>query len=128
MSEKLTSILLSGLTPDEFLIYYGIALVGIFARWLYNVSNSILFDPSTPYRFSWRFFAKGLIRLLLSFIVMAFVIARFHEFSDHLVDITFQGEENIKANITATSAFSIGIGIDEIVKRMVARTVKHPSK
>ena len=124
MSEKLTEILLSGLSPDEFIILYLVAVVGIFVRWSYNIVDGVWFDPSTPYTFSFQYFTKGLIRLLTSLIVMAFVIARFYEFSDHVVNIATEHNGTGRATITAGGAFMVGLGIDEIVKRLVGRSLK----
>lgn len=127
MSDRITELLLAGLTPDEFLIFYAVGIVGIIVRYLYNMLDSILFDPTTPYRWNWLYALKGFIRLLISLIVMAFIVARFYEFSDHIVNITIEGRAGVKANITAGTAFTVGIGIDEIVKRLVSKTIKKAS-
>lgn len=131
MDEDVTSMLLQGITGKEFLVFYLVGIVGIIIRFLMNLSTAIKTDSKTPYKFQWRYFVKGLIRLVISFGIMAVIVARFHEFSHHLVNMepVFNSptrlpdgiEVEVSANITAGLSFTIGLGIDEIVKRIVSK-------
>jgi len=129
MNERILELLLAGITAEQFVVFYVVGIAGILVRFLYNLGEGILFDNKTPYNFRMKFFVKGLIRLFVSMIVMAFVIARFYEFSHYLVDVARPpnhpgGMGDVHANITIGSAFMLGLGIDEVVKRIVGRTIK----
>lgn len=125
MDTEVTRILLEGITAKEFVIIFLVGIAGILVRFLVNLVNGIRYDPNTDTKFRFKYFIKGLVRLLVSFTVMAAVVARFQEFSYLLVDINInsaylaaQGHEAV-AGITPGSAFLIGLGIDEVVKRFV---------
>ena len=129
----MSKLLLQGLTSQEFLVFYLVGIGGILIRFLINLSNGIKFDKTTPYKFEFKYFIKGLIRIIISFAIMAVVVARFHEFSPQLIDmdVIFSSptrlpagvSADVSANITAGTAFVLGLGIDEVVKRIVS-TVK----
>lgn len=125
MDDEIKGMLLSGITEKEFMVLYLVGLIGFTVRFLAELWAGIRFDRSTPYKFQWRYFAKGGLRMVISMIVLAFVIARFQEFSHYLVDIEFpqptrvsEGNEPI-ASIAVGGAFIVGLGLDEIVKRVV---------
>jgi len=125
MDEEITHLLLSGVTTKEFAVYYLMGVLGILIRFLADLWMSIKVDKKTPYKFQWRYFWKGFLRVLLSLMVLAIVIARFEEYSHHLVDIDFavptrlpEGQEVI-IGITAGTAIALGLAIDEILKKVV---------
>lgn len=131
MEEDVTKMLLQGITVGEFKVLYLVGIIGIIARFLYNLNSGIKKDPDTPYKFQFRFFIKGLSRLVLSLIILALVVARFQEFSHLLVNIETSfaiptrlpdGNEIVTAaGITAGGAFGAGLFIDDIVKRSVGK-------
>ena len=134
MDENITDLLIEGLTTKEFLVYYLVGIAGILIRFLVNVSNGIKKDTDTPYKFQFKFFVKGLIRIVISFTIMALVVARFNEFSPMLLDLDVVYSVPTRlhdgvttqatAGITAGLAFTIGLGIDEVVKRIVGSVKK----
>ena len=125
MDDEVTRMLLSGITEKEFMVFYLVGIAGFGVRFLGELWAGIRLDRNTPFKFQWKYFAKGGLRMVMSMIVLAFVIARFQEFSHYLVDIEFpnptriaEGEDPV-ATITVGSAFIMGLGLDEIVKRVV---------
>lgn len=138
MDEDITRMLLQGITLTEFYVLFFVGIIGILARFLYNVKEGIKRDPNTPQEFRFRYFIKGLSRLSLSLIILALVIARFQEFSYLLVDVDASftiptrlsdgNEIEVVAGITAGGAFMMGLFIDDIVKRFVGKGDKLISK
>jgi len=115
-------MLLSGITGKEFVVLYLVSIVGIVVRFLYNLWEGITKDIATPFTFQFKFFVKGLIRIIFSLIIMAVVIARFQEFS-HLfgsIENVIAEGDNATIGLTAGSAFMLGMGVDELVKRVVS--------
>jgi hypothetical protein len=130
MDEEVVGWLLSGITVKEFWVLYVVGIVGIVARFLFNLWEGIAVDSSTPYTFQFRYFIKGMIRIILSLIFLAVVVARYQEFSHLLVDIElpvptrWANFEQPVAALTAGAAFILGLGIDEVVKRFVGEGYK----
>jgi len=125
MDEEVTKLLLSGITQKEFVAFYLMGVTGIVVRFLADLWYGIRMDRNTPYHFQWSYFLKGFLRVVMSLIVMAFVVARFQEFSHLLVDINFPNPTRVSdgnvpvAGITAGSAFLLGLGLDEVLKKLV---------
>lgn len=125
MDEEVTHLLLSGITTKEFMVFYLMGILGVTIRFLADLWMGIKTDKKTPYKFSWRYFWKGFLRVVLSLMVLAIVIARFQEFSHHLVDVDFkvptrlaEGDEMI-IGMTAGTAIGLGLAIDEVLKKLV---------
>lgn len=134
MDEEITKLLLSGITPFEFKWLFLVGITGIIVRFLVNLYQGIKKDTGTPYKFQFKFLLKGVIRLIISLVFLALIIARFQEFSDKFVDIEFtaptrlaEGVETV-AGLTIWTSFFIGLGIDEIVKRFVGESDKQGKK
>lgn len=131
MEEDVTRMLLQGITLSEFKLLFLVGIIGIISRFLYNVVEGVKRDPNTPTNFKFRYFIKGLARLVLSLIILALVIARFQEFSHLLVNIDTSftiptrlpnGIDVVSSvGITAGGAFGAGLFIDDIVKRSVGK-------
>jgi len=129
MDEQVTGLLLDGITAKEFTVFYLVGIAGIAMRFLWNLYQGINLNPETPYKFQFRYFLKGFLRIILSLGFMAVVVARFPEMSDKLIDIDVAfniptrlpsgTEVGATAHMTAGLAFIIGLGIDEVVKRFV---------
>jgi len=116
-------ILLDGITYREFVVFYSAGIAGISVRFLLNLSNGINHDKDTPYKFCWQLFWKGGGRVFASLIIMIFVVARFPEYSKIFLNIE-NGGADAHVNITAGLAFLLGLGIDEILKRVVGGGVR----
>ncbi len=125
MDEQIPDMLLQGIPIAEFTMLYLVGISGIIIRFLFNLGYGIWWDPNTPKRFHFPSFIKGLARIIVSLFIMALVIARFSEFSHHLVDVEYNiptrlpdGVE-IMVKITAGAAFITGSVIDDVVKRVM---------
>ena len=122
---------LMGITPTEFKVLYLVGISGIVLRFLFNLGYGVWWDTKTPNKFQFKYFVKGLARIIVSLGIMAIVIARFQELSPYLVDIEFTvpvdlGEGNkATAGITVVGALLIGSGIDDVVKRVMSRAFKN---
>lgn len=131
MDEDVARMLLQGITVGEFKVLYMVGIIGIIARFLWNVIEGVRKDPNTPQKFQFRYFIKGLARLVLSLIILALVIARFQEYSYLLVNVDTSfiiptklpngNELTTVVGITAGGAFGAGLFIDDIVKRSVGK-------
>ena len=134
MEEQATNMLLQGISFEEFKILYLVGITGIVVRFLFNLGYGIWWDPTTPFYFHFPSFIKGFSRVIVSFIILAVVIARFSEFGHHLVEVDFTNPTRLPAGtevmvkITAGAAFIAGSVIDDVVKRVMNKGVKIISK
>ena len=125
MDDEITGLILSGITTKEFAVYYLMGVLGILIRFLADLWWGIRVDRNTPFKFQWRYFMKGFIRIVVSLLILAIVVARFEEYSHHLVSIDFAvptrlAEGNsVVVGITTGTAIAIGLGIDEVIKKVV---------
>jgi hypothetical protein len=116
MESNVTEILLNGMPLGQFIGYYIIGMAGALMFFLGNLYKGITQDTSTPMKFSWRYFVKGLIRVVLSLTTLAFGILYFSELSPFLFQLT----EGQFVEINGFSALLLGIGVDSLWKKLLA--------
>ena len=106
-------ILLNGMPLHEFVIFYLVAIGGMLMFFLHNLYTSIKTDINTPITFHWRYFWKGLIRVILSVLSLPAGIVFFGEISL----MVFATET--PAELNALSALLLGIGVDRLWKGLL---------
>lgn len=127
MEEAAEKILLQGITLIQFKILYLVGVSGIIVRFLYNIASGVWIKKDG---FQLIRFLRGCARVLGSLMFMAVIIARFQEFSHLLVTVEISSPAELPegvevvAGITAGSAFSTGMVIDDIFKRAMSKGVK----
>jgi hypothetical protein len=114
--DEVTEILLNGKSVTEFIALYIAGTIGALWFFLQNLYDGITKDPTTPMIFSWRYFVRGLIRVVLALTGLAFVILYFEELSPHL----FELPNGTTAGLKVHTALFIGLGIDGLVKKMIS--------
>jgi len=97
----------------QFIVFYLVAVGGVALFFLHNLYTSIKLDVSTPPTFVWKYFIKGLIRVVMSLLSLAFGIIFFKEISL----IIFATDQPVELN--ALSAFMMGIGVDRLWKGLL---------
>lgn len=113
MDEEVAGLLLNGMPLKQFIVFYLIAVGGALIFFLHNLYTSIKEDSSTPMTFKWRYFVKGLIRVVMSLVSLAFGIIFFGEISL----IIFATDQPVELN--ALSAFLMGVGVDRLWKGLL---------
>jgi hypothetical protein len=112
MDEEVYKLLLNGMEFKHFIVYYAIGIVGALMFFLSNLFKAIKTDSNTPNIWSWKAFLKGGIRMVLSFVSLAFAIIYFKEFSPFL----FKTSNEVIVDVNGFSALCLGMGIDGIWK------------
>ncbi len=125
MFERILDILLVGITKEEFVAFYLLGTGGIIIRFLVDLWYGVRLDTSTPYKFQWPYFLKGFIRVIISLLALAMIIARFQDYSSIFVGIDFpvptrvaEGTDPV-STLKAGGAVGLGLAMDEILKKMV---------
>lgn len=116
MNEDMQSILLNGMPIGVFLAYYLVGVFGIAFLFLSNLLKAIESDPSTPRTFKWIYFIKGLVRLVLALMALAFGIVYFSELMGYIAEVP----EGAEVEITGFSALLVGISVDQLSKKLVS--------
>ena len=109
---EVAKLLLNGMSFKHFLVYFMIGMIGALMFFLGNLYSAIKTDTGTPFKWSWKAFMKGGIRVLLSLTSLAFSIIYFKEISPFLFNITGDGV----VDVNGFSALCLGIGIDRLWK------------
>ena len=109
---EVAKLLLNGMSFKHFLVYFMIGMIGALMFFLGNLYSAIKTDTGTPFKWSWKAFMKGGIRVLLSLTSLAFSIIYFKEMSPFLFNITGDGI----VDVNGFSALCLGIGIDRLWK------------
>ena len=131
MDEEVIKLFLNDMPLKQFVVFYIVAIVGALMLFLKDLNRSLLHDTSTPYQFEWRYFWKGLIRVVMAMVSLFFGVAYFKELSPYLFDIVVPeamvnqlGESGIhdhdfQIQINVLSAFGLGVGVDKLMKGLV---------
>jgi hypothetical protein len=112
---EVTEILLNGMPINEFISFYLIGAVGALMFFLGNLYKGITQNVDTPMTFSWRYFVRGLIRVVLALTSLAFGIIYFSDLSKYLFNL----QEGQTAELNGFSALLLGIGIDGLWKKLL---------
>ena len=112
--ENLKDILLNGMETDTFILYYVIALVGVFLFFMGRVYGAINLDPKTSFTWNWRHFWAGTIKVMATMLLLPLVIIYFSDFGPWMFDLS----EGSTIDLNAKSAFLTGIGIDGMIIRI----------
>jgi mannose/fructose/N-acetylgalactosamine-specific phosphotransferase system component IIC len=102
------NLLLNGMPFEKFIVYFIFGFLGIAIFYLTNVYNGMKNNQGTPKHFSWFFFWKGTIRMILSLITLSLVIIFFKDIAPFLLNTS----ENIPVELNGFSSLLIGTGID----------------
>jgi hypothetical protein len=113
MDEEVAGLLLNGMPLKQFIVFYLVAVGGALIFFLHNLYTSIKVDSSTPMTFQWKYFIKGLIRVIMSLVSLAFGIIFFTDISL----IIFATDQPVELN--ALSAFLMGVGVDRLWKGLL---------
>lgn len=113
------TLLLNGMTIGHFFVYYLVGVFGIAYVFLGNLLKAIESDPTTPRTFQWVYFVKGLIRVILALMSLAFGILYFSELMSYIMEVP----EGVEVEINGFSALIMGIGIDGLSKRLVSASI-----
>jgi len=113
MDEEVAGLLLNGMPFKQFIVFYLVAVGGVLLFFLHNLYKAIKVDTDTPMTFKWPYFIKGLIRVIMSLVSLAFGIIFFEEISM----IIFATEQPVELN--ALSALMMGIGVDRLWKGLL---------
>lgn len=119
MNEEMQAVILNGMPLGQFVAYYLVGVFGIAFFFLSNLLKAIETDPTTPRTFQWIYFVKGLIRVVLALMALAFGIVYFSELMGYIVDVP-QGAE---VEITGFSALLVGISVDQLSKKLVSLSI-----
>lgn len=116
MDQEVTVLLLNGMPVKTFFVFYFYGVIGILMFYLGSVWKNIDSNPNTPSSFSWKYFLKGTIRIVLSLITLFFIIIYFKDFSPFLFNLP---EGANKIDINGFSSLFAGIGIDSTWKMVL---------
>lgn len=109
-TEETYKLILNGMPFGEFLVLYAWSLLGAGAFFLYSLYKSLKFDQRTPRKFSWRHFALGAIRVVLSVVFLAVSIIWW----DNISIMIFAVEEPVPLN--GWSAIMVGTLVDRVLE------------
>jgi hypothetical protein len=109
--KEIMEIWLDGMSADRFWAMYLTALSGILIFFLDDVRKGIVKVPGTPKHFSWRYFVKGLFRLVINIITLFFVLINYKDISEMIL--------HAETTLNGASALVAGVSIDSVVKRLV---------
>jgi len=111
--------LLNGMPVDQFFMYLGVALLGVLFYFASRVYIAINKDSQTPNKFQWRYFWRGVIKLVGSLIVLPILIIYFSDAVPFILKwlITIPEEMEIPIQINGWSAFLLGVVADFLVQK-----------
>jgi hypothetical protein len=116
MSPEIVEILLNGMSFEKFIGFYLIGATGALMFFLSSVYNAIKKDITTPMNFSWKYFMRGMIRIILALISLSFAIVYFSDFSKHLFNLS----DGQIVELNGFSALLMGVGIDDLWKKLLS--------
>lgn len=98
--------------PTVFIAMWIIAMVGVILFFLIGVLRKMNVGSATPNKFSLRLFLKGVIRVIVSVIVIAFAIIYYPELSVQILG----APEPLEIN--GMTALLLGLTLDSIIKKI----------
>ena len=101
---------------EKFIGFYLIGATGALMFFLSSVYNAIKKDITTPMNFSWKYFMRGMIRIILALISLSFAIVYFSDFSKHLFNLS----DGQIVELNGFSALLMGVGIDDLWKKLLS--------
>jgi len=103
--KEFISIILDGITPVMFWVYYFFAFLGIVAYLIIDLWNRNEESERTPLVFDWKFWVKdNWLRVVLTLVLSPIVIILFQEITE--------------AGITIWGAFTLGLSMDVIIAQL----------
>lgn len=115
LGDQVVKEFLGDMPTARFILFYGIALFGMFVQFAIQVDKAIKTNPRTPNKFQWRrlFSLSSTMRLIASVGVLAIGVVNY----EGLVGTVFNATEPGPINITG--ALILGLGIDKLVATAV---------
>lgn len=99
------SIILEGIQPVYFWVYYFMAFLGMITYLIIDLWNRNIVSERTPVRFDWKFWIKdNYLRVILTMILSPIVIILFQEL--------------IGTGITMIGAFTVGLSMDVVISQI----------
>lgn len=130
MEDQVREILLNGMSIPKFMAFYLASLLGAFIWLLIKTMEGIAKDPKTPKKFSLKHATKGLIKFVITLLVLPWAILYFPDYGPTILDTLFilpDGKTLIELN--AGSAFVMGMSIDAFLRKIIAsRLTKLPTQ
>lgn len=114
------------MVPEEFLAYLLVSYLGVIAWVLVKSIRAMRRDPDTPDSFSARLFFVGILRTILSLLILPWAVVYFSDLVPFILKflLTLPEGMEVPAEINGFSAFILGFVVDYLIDKLRARLNK----
>ncbi len=128
MDEEVKILLLNNMPVKEFLVFYGMALLGALVFLFTKIIMAIEKDSSTPREFSWKHTLRGFLKFIIAMIVLPWAVIWFEDYAPIFMKVLFtfpeNGDSHLNIGLNAGSAFLMGMSIDALVHTLLKNKFK----
>jgi mannose/fructose/N-acetylgalactosamine-specific phosphotransferase system component IIC len=117
ITDEVAKVFLEGMPIANFILFYGIAVFGMFGAFAFQVDAAIKNNPKTPSKFEWKrlLSASSILRFIASLGFLAIAIPHY----EGIIAQVFNAE--VPGPINVPGALLLGIGIDQLAGRFIGK-------